>query len=101
MTIKRRINLSFVVIIVLFAVNLAIYFWNSQRQAVSADSLKRATRRQLLLADIQQEIGGYQKQIALLSQAISDAGGGARAAEVEQFTEQLRKTSGKIREMEK
>jgi CHASE3 domain sensor protein len=54
MTIKRRINLSFLVIIVLFALNLAIYFWNSNRQAKSADALRRATSRQLLFSDVQQ-----------------------------------------------
>lgn len=100
MTIKRRINLSFLVIIVLFGVNLAIYFWNSHRQSISADSLKRATRRQLLLSDIEQEITGFQRQISLLSQAISDAGGGAGAAQVSQFQEQLHKTSAQIHELE-
>ena len=51
MTIKRRINLSFLVIIVLFALNLAIYFWNSHRQANSADALRRAIGSPRLAAD--------------------------------------------------
>src|SRR5579863_6172691 len=100
MTIKRRINLSFLVIIVLFCANLAFYFWNSHSQRISADSLKRATRRQLLLSDIEQEITGFQRQISLLSQAISDTSGGAGAAQLSQFKEQLHKTSVQIHELE-
>ena len=110
MTIKRRINLSFLVIGVFFGLNLIVYFWNSQRQTISADNLRRATSRQLLFSDVQQEIASYQKQIALLGQAISpDAGGragagpggGADAAEVNQFRQQLHDTSDKIRGLEK
>jgi len=100
MTIKRRINLTFLVIGVFFVLNLVIYFWNNYRQGISADSMRRATRRELLLPDIQQEITGSQRQIALLSQAISDAGGGAGASEVNQFKERLHKTSEQIREVE-
>jgi class 3 adenylate cyclase len=104
MTIKRRINLSFIVIGVFFALNLLVYFWNLHRQNISADSLRRATSRQLLFSDIQQEITNYQKQIALMGQAISDAGnaaGGSDAAQVSQFADQLHKTSDKVRELGK
>ena len=104
MTIKRRINLSFFVIGIFFGLNLIVYFWNGHRQSISADSLRRATSRQLLFSDIQQEINAYQRQIALLGQTMSDAGGstggGAAESEISQFKEQLHKTSNKIRELE-
>jgi class 3 adenylate cyclase len=100
MTIKRRINLSFLVIIVLFALNLAIYFWNSNRLGQSADALRRATARQLLFSEVQQELGGFQKQIALLSQSISGIGGGASAADVSQFQAQLHNTESQIHQLE-
>jgi len=102
MTIKRRINLSFLVIIFFFIVNLVIYFWNSHRESLSADSLKRATSRQLLFSDIQQEITSAQKQIALLSQALSESGtgGGASPSEVALFKANLDKIAGQIRSVE-
>jgi class 3 adenylate cyclase len=109
MTIQRRINLSFVVIGVFFSLNLIVYFWSSHRQGISADNLQRATSRQLLFSDVQQEITSYQKQIALLGQTISDAGGragagaggGADPSEVSQFKSQLHNTADKIHELEK
>src|SRR3569832_655609 len=100
MTIQLRINLSFVVIIVLFALNLTIYFWNNGRERVSADSLRRAIRRQLLFSDIRQEIAVYQKQIEVLSQAIGGPTGAAAASEINQFQGQLDKTSGEAHELE-
>ncbi|HEX4275484.1 MAG TPA: adenylate/guanylate cyclase domain-containing protein [Bryobacteraceae bacterium] len=101
MTIRRRINLSFLVIIFFFVANLVIYFWNSHRQSISADSLKRATSRQLLFSDVQQELTSSQKQIALLSQAMSGAtGGGASPSDVSQFKAQLAKIADQIRQLE-
>jgi class 3 adenylate cyclase len=100
MTIKRRINISFFVIGAFFVLSLVVYFWNSHRQGLSADSLRRATRRQVIFSDIQQQITSSQKQIALLSQALSDTGGGADSSDINQFKEQQRKTSEQIRELE-
>lgn len=100
MTIKRRINLSFVVVAVLFAANLAIYFWNSGKQAESADSLRRATRRQQTLNHIQQEVTSAQKQIALLSGGdIADKTGTAGASDVAQFLDVLHKISLQTHEL--
>jgi class 3 adenylate cyclase len=96
MTIKRRINLSFLTIAVLFAANLGIYLWNGQRSSLSADSLRRATARQPLLADIQQNIANIQKQVSLLSQAITESGAGADAAEIAQFKAQLAAVADEI-----
>lgn len=102
MTIKRRINLSFLVVTFLFTVNLAIYFWSTHRERQSADSLKRATRRQLLFSDIQQEVSSAQKQIALLSQAIAEAGtgGGASPSDVALFKSHLDQIVSQIRDLE-
>jgi len=101
MTIQRRINLSFVVIIVLFAVNATIYFWNSARARASADSFRRSIRRELLFSDTRQEIAIYQKQIELLSQSISGPAAAATASDVDQFEKQLRKTSADVHEEER
>ena len=100
MTIQRRINLSFLVIAVLFVANLGIYLWNGQRSAVSADSLRRATARQPLLAEIEQKIANLQKQVSLLSQAITESGTGADAADIAQFKGQLAKVTGGIKQLE-
>jgi class 3 adenylate cyclase len=98
MTIQRRINFSFVVIIVLFAVNLGIYFWSNWREHTSADSLRRSIRRELLFSDIRQEIAVYQKQIEVISQ--STTGAAATPADIAQFEKQLSRTSRASHELE-
>jgi PAS domain S-box-containing protein len=90
MTIRRRLTLSFVTILALFALNLVIYFWGNHRRQSAVEDLRRAMRRQLLSSSIHQKLDNSQKQVSLLSQEVADpGGGGARAEEVEQFKAQL------------
>src|SRR4051812_37833969 len=56
MTIRRRLILSFTVILALFAVNLVVYFWSSHKRADSVDQLQRAVTRQLKIQTVQQKI---------------------------------------------
>jgi class 3 adenylate cyclase len=99
MTIKRRINLSFIAIGILFVLNLVIYFANDRRQQVSGDSLRRAISRQPLLTDIQQSLTNLQKQVALLSQVMSDLSAGADAGDTARFKEEIGKTEKKIADL--
>ena len=101
MTIKRRISISFIAIGTLFVLNLGIYFAMQQRQQVSADSLRRAITRQPLLTDIQQSLTNLQKQVALLSQVMSDLSAGADAGDSARFKEEIGKTEVKIAELER
>ena len=101
MTIKRRLNLSFVAIGALFVINLIIFFAYDGRNQVSADSLRRAISRQPILTDIQQSLTNLQKQIALLSQVMSDLSAGADAGDSQRFREEIARTEQQISELEK
>ena len=100
MTIKRRINLSFIAIGAMFIVNLGIYFVNDQRRVNSADSLRRAIARQPILTEVQQSLTNLQRQVALLSQVMSDLSAGADPAEIQRFREEVASTDKKIAQLE-
>src|SRR5712691_2539167 len=103
MTIRRRLAFSFLGILVLFAVNLMIYFWSNQRRQATVESLRRAIARQILLSAVNQTLNDMQKQVSLLSQVVVEAGtGGAAPAEVAQFGSQIdgaRKRIAELREI--
>jgi class 3 adenylate cyclase len=100
MSIQRRINLSFLVIAVLFAVNVGIYIWNNGRARGSADSLRRSIRRELLFADVREEITVYQKQMEVMSQSFAGASAPASPADIAQLEQRLRTTSSEAHEIE-
>src|SRR5215470_4603070 len=99
MTIKRRINLSFIAIGALFFLNLAIYFVNDQRRADSADSLRRSINRQPILTDLQQSLTNIQKQIALLSEVMAEQHTGADPSDYARFAEEIAKDEARVAEL--
>ena len=110
MTIRRRLTLSFLAILVLFALNLVIYFWGNQKRQSSVEDLRRAISRQALISTIRQNLSDVQKQVTLLSQIVTDAAGseaagsgggpGAGAGDVSQFSGQLEVIDRTIREFQ-
>src|SRR2546422_7761519 len=90
MKIGRRLSVSFLLILFLFAVNLFIYFWGNQRRQSSVEALRRAVSRQGLLSAINQNLSDIQKQMTLLSQVPTETlTARADPAEVAQFNGQL------------
>src|ERR1700722_4210837 len=90
MTIRRRFTLSFLGIMILFALNAWVYVWSNQRRSVAVEELRRAIQRQSLLSAVQLTFNDTQKQIGVLSQVASEAGAaGASPAEKVQFADQL------------
>ena len=82
-------TLSFLVILVLFAVNLMIYFWSNQKRSASVESLQRAISRQILVASIKQKLNDLQHQVALLSQVVVESAmSGLGPDEIVQFNQQ-------------
>ncbi|HXJ41948.1 MAG TPA: adenylate/guanylate cyclase domain-containing protein [Bryobacteraceae bacterium] len=100
MTIKRRINLVFIAIGTMFVLNLVIYFINDQRRVVSADSLRRAISRQPILTDVQQNLTNLQRQVALLSQVMSDLSAGADPADLQKFRDEIARTEQRVADLE-
>src|SRR6185295_17014352 len=100
MTIRRRLSLSFLVILLLFALNLVIYFWGNQRRQSSVEALRRAVSRQALLSNLGQNLNDIQRQVTLLSQVATEtASTGAAPEETVQFKRQLQDVEHEISEL--
>src|SRR5437667_3756158 len=99
MTIRRRLLLSFLLILVLFAVNLVIYFWSNQKRQTSVEALRQAISRQILISGVNQSLNDIQKQVTLLSEITSEKPAGGNDAGVVQFKGQLDKIENQIDEL--
>jgi signal transduction histidine kinase len=94
------LTVSFLVILLLFALNLVIYFWGNQRRETTVEVLRRAMSRQALISGINQNLNDIQKQVTLVSQITADAGTGAiDPAETVRFNSQLQKVESEIAEL--
>lgn len=101
MSIQRRLALSFLAILVLFGLNLLIYFWSNSRRSATVEALARAVNRQILLAGISQQLNDLQKQVALLSQVIDQSGRSSAGPEaIAEFNAQLQKIGNGIQELQ-
>src|SRR6266851_2686875 len=86
MSIRRRLSFSFLIVLILLALNLVIYFWSDGRRRTSFEELRRAVDRQVKISSVQQKLNDYQKQVGLLSVVTADSlAGGASATEVAEF----------------
>ena len=66
MTIRKRLALSFSLILALFALDLMVFFWGNQQRVEAFDMRTRATARRLNLAEIRQQVRELKQQIELL-----------------------------------
>ena len=100
MTIRQRLGFSFSIILVLFALNLAIYFWGNARRNNSVEELRRAISRQILVSSIEQDFTDVRQQVALLSQVLVEAAStGAGPDEIAQFQGQLDAVEAEIEQV--
>src|SRR5439155_5039020 len=100
MTIRRRLSLSFLLILLLFALNLIIYFWGNQRRQATVEALRQAVLRQALISGLNQNLNDLQKQVTLLSQLATEANtAAADPADVAQFDRQLQNVDRQISEL--
>lgn len=75
MTIRRRLALSYAVLLLLGAANLGLYLGTSRMRSQSMRTLDRALNRQLLLSSVRQEVDDLHKQVAILSDLDFGSGG--------------------------
>ncbi len=102
MTIRRRLALSFLAILVLFGLNLVIYFWGNQKRGATVADLQRAISRQILIGSINQSLNDIQKEVGLLGQVnVGAAASGVGAEEVARFNRQLEDVGKRIQELRK
>ncbi len=100
MTIRARLTLSYLAILLLLGINLIFYFWSDSKRESSFEELRRAIARQNLISAIQQELNNCEKQVTLISQITPDSmAKGASPDEIAQFNSRLDAISEKIRRM--
>ncbi len=97
MKIQRRLELSFLLILLLYGLNLGIYAWGNQKRSLSVETLQKALSRQILLSSIKQNLSNLQKQVTLLSQVMAEvAADGLGANEITQFNAQTASIASEI-----
>jgi len=100
MTIRRRLTVSFFVILALVCLNLGIYLYGKQRQNASVELLRRAISRQVLVASIQESLTSLQREVALLGETITEAASGGVAPEqLAQFRQRVRMVGNQLAEL--
>jgi signal transduction histidine kinase/DNA-binding response OmpR family regulator len=97
MTIRARLTLSYLAILVLLGINLIFYFWSDSKRQSSFEDLRRAIDRQNLISAIQQELNNCEKQVTLVSQVMTDSvAHDASPDEIAQFNSRLEAIGEKI-----
>jgi len=100
MTIRRRMTLSFLLVLVLTGLNLVVFFWSSARRQETVEELRRASARQLVLSSIREDLNDVQKQVTLLSQILPEAEPGRTdTADLARFSARLDGIGRAIREL--
>ena len=100
MTIRRRLALSYAVLLLLGAANLALYLGTSRLRTRSMHTLDRALQRQLLLSSIRQEVDDLHKQVTLLSEMDFGSGEGIGMPQGRQlFAQKLKGVSDRLSEL--
>ncbi|MES2460339.1 MAG: response regulator [Armatimonadota bacterium] len=100
MTIQRRLALSFLAIMVLFATNQIVSIIASNNRSEAAASLRRALGRRIQIISIEQEIGNLKRQVELMNQIAPGAsreGFGPR--EIKQFSSEIDGVTEDIRKL--
>ena len=67
MTFRKRLTLSLIAILALFAVNLLLLRWNNQQRRECVDTLLKAVDRQMLLANLRRQIEDRSQTVHLLA----------------------------------
>ena len=96
MNIRRRLILSFLVIIALFGVNIGVYFDGNSKRTESFDELSEAFDRLTLVFDIEQQLDEQRARVNSLSTLLSVDPQAARLEEdrIEEKLEELRALAG-------
>ena len=71
-SVRRRLVLSFVAILGLFAANQAISLWGDRVRGDAIRTLDRTLRRQSLISSIRQQLGDLYKEVTLLGEVHFD-----------------------------
>ena len=105
MLIRTKLRLSYLSILLLFGLNVAVYYLGNYKRSAALEELSRATNRHLLIVRIQGELSDLQRQIFLMGQIVDDVNvAEIQSAEIEGFDKQtalLMEKIGEIRSLQK
>jgi serine phosphatase RsbU (regulator of sigma subunit) len=98
-SVRRRLVVSFLIILALFAVNQAIHFWGDQTRDRAIAALDAALRRRVLIASIHQQLADLQKEVSLLSEVHFEPGSAPDQATRQDFDDKITRLAAAIREL--
>jgi len=100
MTIRRRLTLSFLLVLALTGLNLVVFFWSSGKRQETVEELRRAGSRQVVISSIRENLNDVQKQVTLLSQVLPEAArSGAEPEDIARFSSRLDGISAGIQQL--
>jgi len=100
MTIRRRLTLSNLAILILLGCNVCFHFWSDLKRKEAFEDLREAITRQALISNVREKLNEYQKQIMLLSEMPADNGQkGARPEDIAQFNARLDAIGEQVRQL--
>jgi hypothetical protein len=79
-TIRSRLALSFLTILLLFATNIGVYYWGGQQKKRSLLEIRQALTQAQLLAVIDRTLDERRKEVGVFAQ-LADSGAGALTPE--------------------
>jgi methyl-accepting chemotaxis protein len=92
-TLARRVGLAFALVLLLFGLNLVVYFWTSQQKADSLAALRSTSERRMLLRAMEHDLRDRGRESVILSEATLDA------AQVHALDERLGALTARPRDM--
>lgn len=72
MTLARRVGLSFGLVLLLFGLNLVVYFWTSQQKADSLAALRSTSERRMQMRALEHDLRDRGRESVILSEAVLD-----------------------------
>ncbi len=98
MSIRRRLFLSFFVILALFAVNIVIYRQGNAQRAASFDAVKRAVDRQELVGDVDKALKKRRQALASI-RVFADIGSTFEPEQIRDLISEVEEIDGKVEEL--
>ncbi len=102
MTIRRKLALSFLAIVTLFAVNLGIYFWGDSIRESTLREVLEASQRLQLITEVSRQIDNNRRELTLRGGLMADTGAAPSPNspdDIQQFQANLRAISDKIEKL--
>jgi class 3 adenylate cyclase/HAMP domain-containing protein len=96
-TIRRRLSLAFVAILILMGTNQVIFIWSSQLRTETLHTLDRALTRQVIISNVQKDVDNLHKEVTLLSQLEEGAAADPDARAL--FNEKVDRVSAQVKEL--